>query len=435
MITIYSDTVSERLLFTLDFIFKERGVAYKVINDFKKFQSLEEPKLCYSDYPDADGLQIFPSRLLFDENIDLTIEKSIELVNWEGIEVLSFYGIPDILSSIFYFLSDYTNQLGKERDEHNRAQGSLSLAAKFNLHDKLVVERWSEAFLQKLKNNHFRFESKKLNFEWIPSFDIDNSFAYKLKDGMRAYMSRAKDRLKGDRKRRIERQYVLSGEKKDPYDTYDYILSLKEHGLKPILFYLLGDYGKFDRNIAWNDVRHMRHIRNLSREVEIFLHPSYKSNYYFSLLVDEKKRLESIILKDVVKSRQHFLKLVVPTSYNQMLKAGFTEDYSAGYADLYGWRLGTARPVHFFDLKKNYKTSLVLHSIAYMDGTLNQYLGLSINQAKLVVAQLFDECREYGGEFISLWHNETLGDYGIWKGWRSVHDSMIELNKNAKNRT
>lgn len=431
MITIYSDSITERLLFTLAFIFEDRGVVYEVINDFKKYQALEGPKLCYSDYPDADGFQIYPSKLLLEESIDEQIEQKIDYVVWEGIQVFSFQGIPDILSSIFYFISDYTNQINKERDEHNRAMGSLSLAAQYQLNDKLIAERWCEAFLDLLLKNGFEFEVQKLPFQWIPSFDIDNTFAYKLKDGLRSYLSRAKDLIKQDRRRKIERQYVLSGDKKDPYDTFDYIVNLKNYGVRPIVFYLLGDYGKYDRNIAWNDIRHQRHIRNLSREVSVYLHPSYKSNYEFAQLVEEKRRIESITLKEVERSRQHFLKLVVPTTYNQLIKAGFKHDYSTGYADLYGFRLGTARPVHFFDLKKNYQTELLLHSIAYMDGTLNQYLGLTIPEAKMIVQQLFEECKRYGGDFISLWHNETLGDYGIWKGWREVHDLMIELNKDA----
>lgn len=431
MIIIYADSITERLLFTLEFVFKDRGVDYQVINDFKKYQALEGPKLCYSDYPDAEGYQIYPAQLLFDEDVDLTIEKQIDMLVWEGVKVLGFKGIPDILASIFYFISDYTNQLNKERDEHNRAIGALSLAAQYQLNDKLMAERWSEAFLDVLEQKGFEFTRKALAFNWIPSFDIDNTFAYKLKDGLRLYLSRVKDLIKQDRKRKIERQYVLSGDKKDPFDTFDYIVGLKEYGVHPIVFYLLGDYGKFDRNIAWDDIRHQRHIRNLSREVDVFLHPSYKSNFNYAQLLEEKRRLESIILKEVEASRQHFLKLVVPITYNQMMKAGFKHDYSTGYADLYGFRLGTARPVHFFDIKKNYQSELVLHSIAYMDGTLNQYLGFSIPEAKLVVQQLFEECREFGGDFISLWHNETLGDYGIWKGWREVHDLMIELYQNA----
>ncbi|MDX1444850.1 polysaccharide deacetylase family protein [Lishizhenia sp.] len=431
MITIYSDSITERLLFVLAFIFEDRGVDYEVINDFKKYQAMEGPKVCYSDYPDAEGFQIYPSKLLLEESIDEQIEQKIDYVEWQGIQVFSFEGVPDLLASIFYFISDYTNQINKERDEHNRALGSLSLAAQYQLNDKLIAERWSEAFLDLLLKNGFEFTVQKLSFKWIPSFDIDNTFAYKLKDGLRSYLSRIKDLVKQDRRRKIEREYVLSGDKKDPYDTFDYIVGLKEYGVNPIVFYLLGDYGKYDRNIAWNDIRHQRHIRNLSREVEVYLHPSYKSNYEFSQLMEEKRRLETIILKEVERSRQHFLKLVVPYTYNQMMKAGFKHDYSTGYADLYGFRLGTARPVHFFDLKKNYQSELVLHSIAYMDGTLNQYLGFTIPEAKLVVQQLFEECKRYGGEFISLWHNETLGDYGIWKGWREVHDLMIELNKDA----
>ena len=57
-----------------------------------------------------------------------------------------------------------------------------------------------------------------------------------------------------------------------------------------------------------------------------------------------------------------------------------------------------------------------------MDGTLNQYLGLSIENAKEKVASLKRQVKEVGGVFIGVWHNETVNDKGIWKGWREVYE-------------
>jgi hypothetical protein len=28
--------------------------------------------------------------------------------------------------------------------------------------------------------------------------------------------------------------------------------------------------------------------------------------------------------------------------------------------------------------------------------------------------------------FISIWHNHTLSDKGVYKGWKSVHEEMIQ---------
>jgi hypothetical protein len=41
---------------------------------------------------------------------------------------------------------------------------------------------------------------------------------------------------------------------------------------------------------------------------------------------------------------------------------------------------------------------------------------------------LFDEVKKYGGQFSFIWHNETIGNYGIWKDWSEVFDFSIDLN-------
>ena len=70
--------------------------------------------------------------------------------------------------------------------------------------------------------------------------------------------------------------------------------------------------------------------------------------------------------------------------------------------------------------------NLRLHPITYMDGTLNEYMKLSIDEALDVVEKLKNEVAEYGGKFISLWHNETIGDYQNWKGWSKVLEKSIK---------
>jgi hypothetical protein len=98
-----------------------------------------------------------------------------------------------------------------------------------------------------------------------------------------------------------------------------------------------------------------------------------------------------------------------------------------GFADVVGFRIGTSRPVKWFDLQKNKVTQLTLHPFAFMDGTLNEYLKLTPELAKEKISELFSEVKNYGGEFSFIWHNETIGDYGIWKGWKTVFEWSVDL--------
>ena len=78
---------------------------------------------------------------------------------------------------------------------------------------------------------------------------------------------------------------------------------------------------------------------------------------------------------------------------------------------------------NFFNLKTNTLSHIQIHPITYMDSTLNKYLKLSPEESITIIQKLKKEVKNVGGEFIPLWHNETIGDSGIWKGWLKVFES------------
>ncbi len=39
---------------------------------------------------------------------------------------------------------------------------------------------------------------------------------------------------------------------------------------------------------------------------------------------------------------------------------------------------------------------------------------------------MVDEVKSVDGTFVSLWHNDSLNDRGIWKGWRKVFEDLHE---------
>lgn len=428
MILILVDYITERQIFTFDFIFKRNKNAYKLTNDLEQFLAFEGDKFNYSVREVDHVLQFPPAAILFEEDIKIDIEKNMTRFKWSGTEIIQFYKVPDPFASVFYLLSDYTNYLPKKRDEHNRAISKHSLSASFDWLEKCKTDEWTVLLLTYLSKKGFSIVLPSNQTNLLLTFDIDNTFAYRLKDGARGKLATLKDYLRLDKKRIAERKEVRAKQCKDPYDTFDYMRALAERELEVKLFYLVGDFTKYDRNISVKDARHQRHIYQTAQNLSVGLHPSYKSNANRSQLKEEKKRLETIVKKDIHFSRQHFLKLNIPNTYRDLIQLGFTDDYSSGYADAVGFRLGTSNAIPFFDLLRNEITNLTLHPFAYMDGTLNQYLGLSIEDAIHKMKALYDEVSKYGGDFISIWHNETIGDYGIWKGWRTVLDAMIDYH-------
>lgn len=418
MLTILVDEISERLNYTLSLIFDDRGIAWQLITEVEEFQQASQPKMVYGNsYSLRDALHLPASSLLFEDIIrEISVGKSV----WENIEVLEFEGVPDVLASVFYVASLYDDYLQEEVDAHGRNIGKNSLLYRYDWHEKLLVERWSEAIIYFLEAAGVSLSPKKLPFSYIPTFDIDNAYAYKLKKGWRKWLSIARDYLYGNKQRLQERKQVLQGQKRDPYDTFETILHLAEKHPETRVFWLLGDYGKFDKNIHPSNAEFQALIKEVSQHAQVGLHPSYASNDSFEQVIKEKKCLEDIVGTEVKSTRQHFLKVHLPTTFKRLEKAGFTDDYSLAYADVAGFRAGISRPFLWFDLNENRISTLRLHPITYMDGTLNEYMNLSISEAKEKVRILYQEVERYGGEMIALWHNETIGNYGKWKGWKEV---------------
>jgi hypothetical protein len=58
---------------------------------------------------------------------------------------------------------------------------------------------------------------------------------------------------------------------------------------------------------------------------------------------------------------------------------------------------------------------------------MKDYLRLNKVQSLERRAAMIRTIRAVNGEFVSLWHNESLGDTGRWKGWREVYHEMIKL--------
>ena len=94
----------------------------------------------------------------------------------------------------------------------------------------------------------------------------------------------------------------------------------------------------FDRNISYLNTRFQKLIKKISRHNEIGLHSSYSSNFKYQNVDIEKFRLENIIGHRVTKNRQHYIKINIPITYQNLINSKIEEDFSMGYPDHYGFR-------------------------------------------------------------------------------------------------
>ena len=419
MVLVLVDDISARIQYTFDFIFKMRGVEYILVESIDTFNDFQGAKLNYSKQKCSDGISFTPSGLLNETGI---WNGNLDKVKIESVDCLSFNGNKDLVASVFYVLTRMEEYNCYSYDDHDRFPFSHSILKKYEWVEQAVCDRWASYIIVDL----LKVEVVKSKVEIIPTFDIDNTYAFKLKSGKRRALSKLKDVVKLDAKRITKRKSVENGEK-DPYDTFDKIIEVGKQFSGVKVFWLIASEGSKDRNVPIENIQHRKLIKRVAQSVEVNIHPSYGSFLNASQVMSERDGLESITGSSIVRSRQHFLRFQLPKSYRDLIDAGIRNDYSMGFAENVGFRSGTARAHNWFDLERNEVTELTLHPFTYMDGTLLEYMSLTPEESKRRIQKLYAEIQNFGGDFIFLWHNETIGEYGKWKGWSQVLDFTLNL--------
>jgi hypothetical protein len=419
MVLVLVDDITARIQYTFDFIFKMRGVEYTLVDSIDAFNEFDGSKLNYSKQNSSNGVSLTPSGLLNETEM---WHGNLDRVKTEFIDCLSFNGNQDSVASIFYVLTRMEEYNCNSYDDHDRFPFSNSILKKYDWVELAVCDRWASYIIVDL----LKIEIIKSKVEIIPTFDIDNTYAYLLKSGKRRVLSKLRDAIKLDKKRIKERKSVEGGEK-DPYDTFDKIIEVGSQFSSAKVFWLTASEGSKDRNVPIENEQHRKLIQRVANSVEVNIHPSYGSFLNASQVKAEKKDLESITGSSIVCSRQHFLRFQLPNSYRGLIEAGIRDDYSMGFAENVGFRSGTARAHKWFDIERNEVTELTLHPFIYMDGTLLEYMSLTPVESTSRIQKLYSEIQDFGGNFIFLWHNETIGEYGKWKGWSQVLDFTLNL--------
>ena len=75
------------------------------------------------------------------------------------------------------------------------------------------------------------------------------------------------------------------------------------------------------------------------------------------------------------------------------------------------------------------QTLLKINPFQVMDGTLNQYMKLKPEEAVEKIRKMVNSVKMVNGTFISLWHNESVGELRDWKGWSGVYEEVLKICK------
>ena len=467
-ILFYATDITPRLRYTMESIVGNLlGLNFVFTQNKDPFVAANMPKINYSS-------ERLSGNELFVESHDLLFEKTIKtylIEKWDDFfsnkasdGVILNHPVTltntadfdfDVFARIFFLVSRYEeyNLDPSVLDAHGRFSSTKSVASKLGFLQQPLVNQYIITLSEKLKARFPDLDMSFPTYRFQPTFDVDNAWLYRNKGFLRNAGGFLKDILSGNFEKVKNRADILRGAIDDPYFTFDYIQKLhQEYGFTPVVFWLLGDLRKYDKNISWKNKALQQLVQTIAKQYKVGIHPSYRSNDSIFILKKEVLRLAKILQNDASNtvqnnaqntfyteessfekntvhafpSRQHFLKLRFPETYRRLLEVGIQADWTMGYADETGFRASIATPFPWFDLEKNAETPLIIHPFQAMDVTLKHYLNLSPEAATERLRTLIRTTQDVGGTFTTLWHNDNLAEIDDWKGWREVYERLLK---------
>ena len=391
-------------------------------DDISSLVGYTSDKSCFKDYK----VVIVPSGFFDDGIYGTNITKpSIPLDNIEGVPFL--FGTPeierigetivihaDLVASAYYLISRYEEILLREiRDEHGRFPGRESLPRRAGFIDRPIVDEYGRLICKWLKESGVKTDEfvpfiRKINL----THDVDVPFFCRTWRNVLHRINSGQNPVAI-----VRSKYGLL--EQDLYYTFPWILKqneilqriIGEGCCSSFLFFKAGGKTKQDKPRYDLHSKDIGSLFDLCRKYRatVGLHSSYHAGMEPSLILSEKKCLEEAFGMEVVHNRHHFLSSREPEDMEYLEKAGITDDYTMGYADIAGFRLGTSLPVRFINPVTRRLSTLTLHPLTIMDSTLNEfkYMNLESDRAEEYCNRLINNIRNVNGELTLLWHNTS----------------------------
>lgn len=343
----------------------------------------------------------------------------------------------DIIASAFFLLSRYEEIRRREvRDEHGRFPGKESLPYKAEFLHRPVVDEYGRLLRDWLRQTGVIIHEPEPRVRkiWL-THDVDAPFY------CRTFRHALRETIKGKGLLRAIQLWIQPLEK-DPYFTFPWLIE-RDAGVRKAVgddrctsvFFMKGG-GRSRQDKPWY-LLHSPGIRSLlslcrEKQVIIGLHSSYDAGKAPQLIASERDSLGKAAQQTIIHNRHHYLAAREPEDFNWLEKAGITDDFTMGYADTAGFRLGTCRPVRWINPLTKRLSSLVLHPLTAMDVALSEskYMGLDHECALSLCRELIRQTARMNGELVLLWHNDTVSDLSATPWLRQLYEELTdELKK------
>lgn len=335
----------------------------------------------------------------------------------------------DLFAGLFFMLTRWEESISTKKDLHDRFPANEAAVVKEGFILRPIVDEYVSLLKQWLTTLGYPVPENKNSYRVVPTCDVDIPYYWSSKPLWKTLGGRLRKhfnplKLLSDY---AEYKKVQENKKTDPYDTFNYLMTLAKEKNNQLQFYFIsGGKTKFEGYYQVEDKRIQSLLEEIkSRGHDIGLHPSYMTFKDASLMKEEKVILEKNSGRSITRSRQHFLRFGVPETWQHLSEAGITEDSTLGYAAEPGFRCGTSKPFPVFDVHQRKELPLIERPLLVMDVSLRFYKKLTIEESIILCDKIKSEVKKHNGEFVFLWHNSTLSEIDGWAAWKVVLENLM----------
>lgn len=427
MLLIYTQKLTPRI----SYIFKhiclrilEIDVTFTSI--IEEFISYGGPKISYGKKPLGNEL-FFQSYGLLEqqglEAIDFTVKKWNDTYGFFSVSTSS--GLPfDIFSSSFYMITRYEEYLPHVKDELGRFMASESLAYKEGFLQQPIVDIWTYLFKEKLLEVFPEMEFPKKTMAIHPIIEAAQPYAYKQKGFFRTLVGFVNSLFRGDFRKIIARSQAIVGLKRDPLDTFKWIINIANRSnFNLTIFFLLGNSLSFNESMNTHRQKFKMLIKYVADYKEVGLIFSYNSLRDYELLKSEKRRMQEITNRSLVSSMNSEFLVNLPDIYRHLVELQVTRDFTMVFRNTIGFRAGTCTPFLFYDLDYEVKTPLIIHPSAMTTAAFHQKYASDIEKT---VNNTIAAIEKVNGTFTMIFSNKDFSTIESDKVWRSIFSEKLQ---------
>jgi Family of unknown function (DUF7033) len=430
MLLVYSQKITTRLTYSFKHIFlRILGVDVQFTTAIEEFIAHDGAKMSYGKQPLGNELFVQENGLLVEQGIESI---DIQIRHWD--EIPAFFpasdksAIPyDIFAASFYLLSRYEEYLPHVKDAKGRYPATESLAFQNNFLELPIVDIWAYKLKEICKQffPELIFPQKRMVLHNVIS--VQRPFAFSQKGIFRSLLCYFQDLFKGKFKNNFFRSQVLLGIRKDPFDTFTWIVNIaKRSTSKMTVFFLLGENESYQDSLN----RHRKTFQLLVKYVadykEVGLLYSASSLTKYKTLQEEVKRMETTINRKVLSAKQSDYFVNLPENYRNLIELEIEKDFTMAYYDTPGFRGGTCTPFLFYDLDYEIKTPLILHPIAVASTALKDEDASVIKEK---IEELLTKVANVNGLFSVVFNNDDFTSDEENSIWRKLFSETLQQNE------